>query len=190
MGASNGGLVAFQTILADLPEELPAAVLIVQHRLAEGESRLVELMARHSRLPLVEPDDKDRIVPGHAYLAPAGYHMMVDRGSIALSTDAPIWFARPSIDVLFESVADEYGARAVAVVLTGANQDGAAGADAIRSVGGRVVVEDPESAVSSELPKAALARFRPDAVRPLAGISVLLRQWCNSPRVAVQTRRT
>jgi two-component system chemotaxis response regulator CheB len=139
---------------------------------------------------VVEPDDKDRILPGHVYLAPAGYHMLVERGSVALSTDAPIWFARPSIDVLFESVADAYGPRTVAVVLTGANQDGAAGAEAIRNAGGRVLVEDPSSAVSPELPRAALARFTPDAVLPLAAIPAKLTEWCGTTRAAAQNGRT
>lgn len=190
IGASNGGLVALQSILSKLSEELPAAVLIVQHRLAEAESRLVELLGRHSRLPVLEPDDKERILPGRVYLAPAGYHMLAERSTIALSTDPAIWFARPSIDVLFESVADAYGNRAVAVVLTGANQDGALGAEAIKNAGGRVLVEDPESAVSPELPRSVLARFKPDAVRPLAEIPTVLSEWCGAKRAPVQTRRT
>jgi two-component system, chemotaxis family, protein-glutamate methylesterase/glutaminase len=180
MGASTGGLVAFQTILSALPEQFPAAVLLVQHRMAEAESRLVELLQKHCRLPVVEPDDKDPIVAGSVYLAPAGYHMLVEQGWIALSTDPPVWFARPSIDVLFESVADAYGDRALAVVLTGANADGASGAAAIQNAGGRVLIEDPSGAVSPELPRAALDRLRPDAVMALPDIAPTLLRWCVS----------
>jgi two-component system, chemotaxis family, protein-glutamate methylesterase/glutaminase len=189
MGASTGGLQAFQTILGALPEKFGAVVLLVQHRIAEPESRLVELLQKHCALPVLEPDDKEPILPGHVYLAPAGYHMLVDRDVIALSTDPPVWFARPSIDVLFEAVADVYGQRAIAVVLTGANSDGARGAAVIQNAGGRVLVQDPDSAVSPELPRAALDRLRPDAVLLLSDIAPTLLRWCTTSMARVATAR-
>ena len=180
MGASAGGLRAFQTVLAALPADLPAAVVLVQHRMAEVESRLVELLQRHSRMPLMEPDDKQTLVEGHAFLAPAGYHMLVDKGSLALSVDAPVSFARPSIDVLFQSLAESHAADGAAVVLTGSNDDGAEGALAVRRAGGFVVVEDPESAEAPELPRAVRAKLAPDAVVPLSGVADVIRAWCTA----------
>jgi two-component system, chemotaxis family, protein-glutamate methylesterase/glutaminase len=187
MGASTGGLQAFQTILSGLPEGFTATVLLVQHRIAEPDSRLVSLLQKHCLLPVMEPDDKEPIRAGHVYLAPAAYHMLVDGDSVALSTDPPVWFARPSIDVLFEAVADAYGPRAIAVALTGANSDGARGAVAIQNAGGRVLVEDPSSAVSPELPRAALGHLKPDAVLPLAEIAPALLRWCTTSQAFAVT---
>jgi two-component system chemotaxis response regulator CheB len=146
--------------------------------LADASSRLVELLQVHSALRVVEPDDKEPIAPGHAYLAPAGYHMLAEPGWIALSTEAPISFARPSIDALFESVAHSYGTGAVGVVLTSASRDGVEGAVAIRHAGGSVLVEDPETAESPVLPKAVIERFAPDAVVPLSEVAGTLVRWC------------
>ena len=102
--------------------------MIVQHRRAEVDGRLLELLNGHSSLPVVEPDDKEPIRPGHVYLAPSNYHLVAERGFFSLSLDPPVLFARPAIDVLFESVADSYGSTGVAVMLTGSNDDGAIGA--------------------------------------------------------------
>lgn len=190
IGASTGGLQAFQTILWSLPESFPAALLLVQHRMAEVESRLVELLRKQCRLPVIEPDDKEPILGGSVYLAPAGYHMLAEASAIALSTDPPVSFARPSIDALFESVADAFGDRAVGVVLTGANHDGAAGAKAIKDAGGRVLVQDPKDAVSPELPRAVLGVMRPDGVLPLSAIADQLVEWCMGASSAAKPGRS
>jgi two-component system chemotaxis response regulator CheB len=167
IGASLGGLDAIETLLEALPRTYPSAVLIVQHRRADSDSRLLELLRGHSALPVSEPEDKQPIEAGHVYLAPPNYHMLVERGLLSLSIDPPVCFARPSIDVLFESVADAYGPRAVALVLTGSNHDGAAGAAAIKRNGGMVLVQDPNSAEAPETPRAAIASTRVDAVLKL-----------------------
>src|SRR6185295_9792686 len=127
-----------ETLLAARPSDFAATVVLVQHRKADPDSHLVELLGNHATLPVSEPDDKEPIEPGHVYLAPANYHLIAERGFFSLSTDPPVWFARPSIDVLFETVADSYGAEAIAVMLTGSNEDGAAGAHAVKLAGGQV----------------------------------------------------
>lgn len=189
LGSSRGGLNALRTILAELPEAFPAPLLIAQHRSADGATRLVELLQLHSRLRVVEPDDKDPIAPGHAYVAPADYHMLAEPGWIALSTEPPISFARPSIDALFESVAHSYGSGAVAVVLTSSNHDGVDGALAVRDAGGSVLVEDPASAESPVLPSAVIARLTPNAVVPLSDIAGTLVDWCEPESAELQIPR-
>jgi two-component system chemotaxis response regulator CheB len=171
IGASLGGFIAVRTVLEGMPKNLGCGVVVAQHRANDPHSRLVELLARTCPLPLVEPYDKTPIEPNHVYLAPSDYHMLVELGSLSLSIDAPVLFARPSIDILFESVADAYGAGAVAVILTGSNEDGARGAVAIKHAGGRVLVQDPKTAQSPVAPLAVLSRTLVDAVLPLENIA-------------------
>jgi two-component system, chemotaxis family, protein-glutamate methylesterase/glutaminase len=167
MGASLGGLEALQWVLTGLPPGFPAAVAIVQHRLADIDSRLVVLLRKHSQLPVSEPEDQESIRTGHVYLAPADYHLLVEPGAFALSTEGLVNFARPSVDVLFESAADVYGERLLGVVLTGSNEDGAAGAAAIKRRGGIVLVQDPATALSPASPRATIARCAVSEVVPL-----------------------
>jgi two-component system chemotaxis response regulator CheB len=183
IGASLGGLLACRRVLWALPKKFPAAVLIAQHRQAEGEPLLAGLLSSKDGLPVMEPDDKAPLIPGQVYVAPGNYHLLLERGaqSIALSTDPPVRFARPSIDVLFESVAAGVGRRAIAVVLTGASDDGAQGALAVKRAGGRVIVQSPETAESAVAPNATLARLKPDAVLGLDEIPVLLCKWLMPP---------
>lgn len=171
IGASLGGFIAVRTVLEGLPRDLGCGVVVAQHRARDPYSKLVELLARTCPLPLVEPDDKAPIEPNHVYLAPSDYHLLVEPGALALSVDPPERYARPSIDILFESVADAYGAGAVCVVLTGSNEDGALGAAAIKRAGGKVVVQDPRSAQSPIAPLAALASTAVDAIVPLEAIA-------------------
>lgn len=183
IGASLGGLMACRRVLWALPRSFPAPVLIAQHRQPEGEPLLAGLLSNKDTLPVIEPDDKAPIVAGHVYVAPSNYHLLLERGaqSIALSTDPPVRFARPSIDVLFESVAAGVGGRAIGVLLTGASDDGAQGMVAIKRAGGRAIVQSPQSAESAVAPKAALARIVPDAVLDLDQIPVLLCKWLMPP---------
>lgn len=176
IGASLGGLDALQELLPGLPPGFPATVVIVQHRLADEESRLVELLARDSVLPVREPMAAEPLRMAHVYLAPAAYHLLVDQGHASLSTEEPVGFARPSIDVLFESAAQWCGASTVAVVLTGASDDGARGAAQIAAVGGKVIVQRPAEAKSPIAPEAAL-RLVPNAEElPLRAIAPRLVQ--------------
>jgi two-component system chemotaxis response regulator CheB len=157
IGASAGAVQALSTILPRLPIDYPVPVLIVVH-VPEGPSGLHTLFASKSAIAFREPEDKEPIVPATVYLAPPGYHMLVELNrNIALSTDEPVLFSRPSIDVLFESAADSYGPGLTGIILTGANEDGARGAAAIHRAGGTVLVEDPATAYAPAMPTAARA---------------------------------
>ena len=158
IGASAGAVQALSRILPALPADYPLPVLVVVHVPADP-SGIASLFNAKCRLPVREPEDKDPILPGTIYFAPASYHLLVETDrSIALSVDEPVLFSRPSIDILFESAAESYGANVVGVVLTGANEDGADGARALAAGGGMVLVEDPDTAFAATMPAAALAR--------------------------------
>lgn len=173
VGTSLGGLEALKVLLAALPARLPAPVAIVQHRGSDADP-LDRVLRAYSAVPVREPDDKEESMPGMAYLAPAGYHLLVDDGSFALSTDVPVCFARPSIDMLFESAAFAYDERVAGVILTGRGRDGAHGLATIKERGGYTIVEDPATAESPGLPKAALAATRVDRVVPIRDIAAAL----------------
>jgi two-component system chemotaxis response regulator CheB len=159
VGGSSGGIDALLTLLPALPPTLRAAVLVVLHMPRDPRSRLLEIFRPHCRLPLQEAQDQDPILPGTVYFSPPDYHLLIDQGPrAALSVDAPVHYSRPSIDVLFESAADQYGDQLVGILLSGANEDGARGMQAVHAAGGLVVVQDPASAVVSTMPRAALAR--------------------------------
>ena len=132
VGASLGGLHALEILLAGLPAHFPLPVVIGQHRREDADGALCMALRRRSALPVGEAEDKEAIVPGRVYVAPAGYHLLVEEGRFALSTEAPVAYARPSIDVLFESAADVYEAGVIGVILTGASKDGSHGAARIR----------------------------------------------------------
>jgi two-component system chemotaxis response regulator CheB len=167
IGASWGGLAALRTVLGGLPADFGAAVVVVQHRMSAGDDELLPaLLGSVTPLGVHEAADKAPLRPGLVLVAPPEYHLLVEAGEVALSGDAPVQFSRPSIDVLFESVAAAYRERAVGVVLTGANDDGADGLAAIRRRGGVAIVQDPDDAVRAEMPRAAL-RAVPDARRML-----------------------
>jgi two-component system chemotaxis response regulator CheB len=131
---------------------------------------LGQLLQHHTRRVVGDPDDKTPLERDHVYLGPPDYHVLVEDGHLALSTDAPVQFARPSIDVLFESAADTYGERAIGIVLTGANSDGAAGLARIKDRGGVAIVQDPETSHKRAMPDAALAATAADAVLELDAI--------------------
>jgi two-component system chemotaxis response regulator CheB len=152
---------------------------VAQHRAVEAEvGGLARLLATHTRRIVTDPDDKTPLEPDHVYISPPDYHVLVEHGHLALSTDAPVQFARPSIDVLFESVADEYGHRAVGIVLTGANADGALGLASIKKRGGVAIVQDPSSSLKRAMPDAAIAATTADAILPLDEIPKFIYGLC------------
>ena len=161
VGASAGGLDAICLLLASLPADFAMAVAVVQHRSRDSEA-LCEVLQDCTELVVEEVMDKSPIEPGHVYLAPPDYHLLVEPGHFSLSTDAPELYSRPSIDVAFESAADAYGPRVVGVVLTGANHDGARGLRRIARHGGHTIVQDPSTAEVAVMPTAALGEV-PDA---------------------------
>jgi len=163
VGASMGGLKTLGNLLSGLPDDFPLPVVIVQHRLSDSDGRLAALLDQRTGLSVREVEDKEKIVGGTVFLAPSDYHLMIEPGGFALSTEAPVGYARPSIDVLFESAAVSYRDRVLGIVLTGASADGAKGAAEIRRVGGLVLVQAPETAESRVMPDAAL-REVPDAM--------------------------
>jgi two-component system chemotaxis response regulator CheB len=175
IGASAGGVEALGLILPALPAKFGASLLIVLHLPRERPSLLVEIYEKRCALPIREADDKEPIEPGTVYFAPPDYHMLVERNrQIALSTDEPVHFSRPSVDVLFESAADVYADRLLGVILTGANEDGAAGLHAVHRAGGVTVVQQPDSAKVPLMVVSALQRNPADFVLSLPQIAELL----------------
>jgi two-component system chemotaxis response regulator CheB len=176
IGASAGGVQALSEILPALPASFRPALLIVLHLPRERPSLLVRIYEKRCALPVREADDKEPVEPGTVYFAPPDYHMLVEKSrQIALSTDEPVHFSRPSIDVLFESAADVYGDRLLGIILTGANADGVAGLHAIHLAGGVTVVQQPDSAMVPLMIVSALQRNPADFVLPLAAIAELLK---------------
>ena len=175
VGGSSGGIDALMRLLPALPSTLHAAMLVVMHLQRDRRSLLAHIFRARCALPLHEAQDQLTIAPGTVYFAPPDYHLLVDAGPrIALSVDPPVHFSRPSIDVLFESAADHYGERLVGILLSGANDDGARGMQAIEAAGGLLVVQAPADAPMPVMPQAALARTTPQHVLAPEGIAQLL----------------
>jgi two-component system chemotaxis response regulator CheB len=197
IGASQGGTRALQSLLADLPEDFPLPVVIVLHRGKGSDEMLISVLQNSTSLPVSEAEDKELIVPRRVYLAPPDYHLLIDVGriaspskgvegtlhgksdrqageqaSFALSTDAPVQHARPSIDVLFQSAAEIYGRRVIGIILSGASRDGAEGLASIKTRGGLALVQDPTTAENALMPKAAVCHA--DRVLPLPEIAALI----------------
>lgn len=162
IGASLGGLEALRVLLGALPADFPAALVIVQHRAMQESGDLAMLLGNAGSVSVGFPLDKECIQAGRVYIAPPNYHLLVEEDHFAFSLDAPENYARPSIDVLFESAADACGAGVTGIVLTGMGHDGARGLAAIRRHGGRALVQSPREAAAAEMPLAALAAV-PDA---------------------------
>lgn len=157
IGASAGGVDALGALLHALPATFEPAVVIVLHLPADRESLLIAVLSPRCALPVCEATDKQPLVSGHVYVAPPGYHVLVEPdATLSLSIDAPVHYSRPSIDVLFESAAYAFHERVIGIVLTGANADGAQGLARIRQMGGQAWVQAPESAYASVMPQSAL----------------------------------
>jgi two-component system, chemotaxis family, protein-glutamate methylesterase/glutaminase len=174
IGASWGGLSALEQLLGALPSDFALPIAIAQHRSADsGAGTLARMIGTRTRA-VREPSDKERIEPGRVYLAPADYHLLVEPGSFALSLDSAVQYSRPSIDVLFDSAADAYGDRLIAVILTGANEDGAYGITRVKRRGGLTIAQDPETAERRAMPQAAIATGAVDRVLALEAIAPLV----------------
>lgn len=177
IGASAGGLAAISALVTGLPRTFRLPLLVVQHVPPTGPTQLVEIFQRKTELNVREAIDKDPVRGGTLYFAAPGYHLLVENDlSLSLSQDDAMHFSRPSIDVLFESAADAWGERVAGILLTGANEDGAAGLLAIKQAGGLTIVQDPGEAEMPTMPLAALQRFAPDHILPLREIHRLLRE--------------
>jgi two-component system, chemotaxis family, protein-glutamate methylesterase/glutaminase len=171
IGASAGGIHALSLILAALPPDFPLPLVIVQHVQANNESYLAQILARKTRLRVKEADEKESLVAGTAYTAPPGYHLLIEADrSLSLSLEGLVHYARPSVDVLFESAVHVYRQALIGVILTGANSDGAEGLRYLTQMGGYAIVQDPSTAESKAMPAAAIAAAAVNKILPLKEI--------------------
>ncbi|MCS0502940.1 chemotaxis protein CheB [Ancylobacter mangrovi] len=177
IGASAGALEALSAILPQLPAGFRLPIMVVVHVPADKQSVLAELFQNKCLVEVREAEDKEPITGGTVYFAPPDYHLLVEMDrTLSLSSDEPVLFSRPSIDVLFESAADAYGPALIAIVLTGANQDGAHGLSTVVDLGGTALVQNPDEAFASAMPEAAIV-LCPDAqVMSLSAIAEYLRE--------------
>ena len=174
VGTSWGGLAALRQLVTALPDTFALSMVVVQHRNRDSDHLLTSLLQDRTALCVSEVEDKAPVTGGTIYLAPADYHLLVEGGQFSLSTDEAVLYSRPSIDVTFTSVADAYGERAVGVVLTGANADGARGLRRIADRGGLALVQRPETAESPTMPAAALRAVPEARVLSIAEIASTL----------------
>ncbi|MBH3438258.1 chemotaxis protein CheB [Pseudomonas luteola] len=175
VGASAGGLQALSVLLVGLVETFRLPIVVVVHMPEDKDSKLAEIFRLRLEIDVKEADEKEPLHPGTLYFAPPGYHLLIEQDkTLSLSREERVHFSRPSIDVLFESAADVFGEHLCGVLLTGANEDGAAGLRAIHRAGGLTVVQDPAEAFVPTMPEAALRLFTPDFVLPVRDINTLL----------------
>lgn len=177
IGVSTGGVTALKQILPALPADFPIPVLVVTHITPTADDGLARLLNSLSSIRVKEADEEELLVPGTVYLAPANYHLLVDRrGMLELSVDPSVNFARPSVDVLFESAAEVFGRTLIGIILTGAGHDGSRGLLQIKQRGGVTIVQDPRDAEMDSMPKKALELLKPDYLVSLTELPALLLQ--------------
>jgi len=181
IAASAGGLNALREVLGGLPPAYPLPILVVQHLGPSAGSDFADLLNELCPPQVKEAEEGELARPGVVYVAPANYHLLVEKdGRLALSTDPAVNYARPSADVLFESAADAFKAGLIGIVLTGANNDGSAGLKRVKEQGGFTVVQDPNEAEFDAMPCSALEAAAPDRVLPLGRIAAFLREVSDS----------
>ncbi|HEX6693590.1 MAG TPA: chemotaxis protein CheB [Longimicrobiales bacterium] len=180
IGTSAGGLHALTIVLAGLRPPFDVPVVVVQHR-SPSSHDLAHVLQDSTQLIVEEAEDKVILEDGHVYIAPADYHVLIGPGELALTIDEPVRYSRPSIDVCFESAAESYGSGVIAVILTGANQDGCRGARRIAEAGGQVIVQDPATAESPTMPLAASKSVEGAMVMPLEEIAGALMSMTTMP---------
>jgi two-component system chemotaxis response regulator CheB len=175
IAASAGGLRALSTVIGSLPADLPLPVLVVQHLDRRHETLIADILGRRSKLKVKLAEHGEVAMPGIVYFAPPDRHLLVESGGrLALSFTELVHFVRPSADLLFESVAGSYGARAIACVLTGSGSDGGTGVRAVKSGGGTVIAQDPAEAEFSGMPETAVATGAVDFILKLAEIAAVI----------------
>ncbi len=182
IGASAGGLTALTEVLRPMMEDAPA-ILVVQHLDPTHKSHLAEVIARKTAKQVKQAEHGEPILPGFVYVAPPDEHLLVGPGKIQLVHSQLVHFSRPSIDLLFESVAGMYGSRSLGVILSGSNRDGAAGIRAIREAGGTTVAQDPASAEFRVMPQAAIDTGCVDVVVPISELGKALMNLCRGERI-------
>lgn len=179
VGVSAGGVDLLMDLLPALPADFAVPIAVVLHSGPGTTTELAFMLDRAGEITVREAEDKDPLQPGRVYLAPGGYHLLVERELIcSLSIDPPVRFARPAVDVLFDSAAAAFRERVLAVVLSGASDDGANGARSIKAAGGMVIVQDPATAVAADMPRSAIERAAPDHIFAPAELPALLQRLC------------
>jgi two-component system chemotaxis response regulator CheB len=180
IGTSAGGLQAITAIIGDLPASFRLPIVIVQHRSKDQRELLEEVLQQKCQLRVKQADEKENLLPGTAYIAPPDYHLLLELDkTFSLSTDPPVLFSRPAIDVLFESAAIAYGKRVAGILLTGASSDGTKGLLAIRKSGGYTVAQDPAEAQFPLMPKSAIMGGAAQKILTLRGINECLKKIGN-----------
>ena len=175
IGTSAGGLFALSAILEKLPANYSVPVLIVQHRAKDQKDLLEELLQSKCKIKIKQADEKEQIQPGIVYIAPPDYHLLVERDqTLSLSSDKPVRYSRPSIDVLFDSAADAFQDKLLAIILTGANNDGTAGIEKVKKHGGTTIAQNPADAQFPSMPRASIATGKIDEILTLGGIQNFL----------------
>jgi two-component system chemotaxis response regulator CheB len=175
LGVSSGGMEALSTLLPRLPEHFPLPIIVVQHLHPHSDDFLPRYLDEKCRLAVKQAEEKEPVIPGTVYIAPSNYHLLIEQDrTFSLSTAERINYARPSVDVLFETAADAYGAGLIGVILTGANNDGGHGLQCIKACGGLAIVQDPATAEADAMPRAAIAAAQVDYVLSLHEIGDLL----------------
>jgi two-component system chemotaxis response regulator CheB len=175
IGVSTGGVAALKSVLGFLPDDFPIPILIVTHICRDSDDGLALLLNDICTIRVKEADEMEELVPGTVYLAPANYHLLIEReGTLALSIDPPVNFARPSVDVLFESAAEVFGPSLIGVIMTGAGCDGSTGLQKIKQCGGITIVQDPADAEMDAMPNSALHLLKADYVVQLRELPTLL----------------
>lgn len=175
IGVSSGGMNALKIISSTLPAHFNLPIIIVQHLSAHSDSHWIKLLNEKSRLNVKEADEKEKIEKGNIYIAPPNYHLLIEKDkTFSLTIDERVNFARPSIDVLFESAAEAYKNKLIGIVLTGSNSDGTKGIKRIKDYGGLAIIQDPNTADSEYMPKSAIAAIKPDYIVSLEEIVELL----------------
>ena len=158
IGTSAGGLFALSTILEALPANFPVPILVVQHRSKDERTLLEDVLSQKCQIKIKQADEKEKITTGTVYFAPPDYHLLVEQDrTFSLTCDERVNYSRPSIDVLFETAAYVYKSKLLAIILTGANHDGAAGIVKVRNAGGATIAQNPEEALYPVMPKSAIA---------------------------------
>ncbi|MBW8183838.1 chemotaxis protein CheB [Shewanella nanhaiensis] len=189
IGVSAGGLKALTAILPVLPSDFPLAVIVVQHRHRDSDNFLDRYLDDLSSVRVKEAEPGEVILPSYVYIAPAGYHLLIERDkTLSLSIDPPVNFSIPSIDVLFESAAACYKNHLIGLILTGANSDGSQGLKLVKDYGGYAIVQAPETAEVDVMPKAAIDLVDVDKVIPLQELGVFLAQEKFSSNVEMSRR--
>lgn len=175
VGASAGGISALSVILAALPANFPAPIVVVHHLAPEFPSLLAQILSRRTPLRVKQAEENDRLHRGWVYVAPPGRHLVTCAdGTLSLTVSEKVHYSRPSVDVLSESVASAFGSSAVGLVLTGGDGDGADGIRAIKAAGGVTFAQDEASSEQASMPRNAAKTGDVDYVLPLGGIGPAL----------------